>query len=129
MNISDPFDMSDKVPGVVFSTVQGYRRTVTIRGVGNEIPDNAGTKPAVAFHVDGVFLANDYALNADMIDVDRVEITRGPDGTLFGNSSTGGAINVVTKKPSFEEFSGYVDANVGNFDQRNIRAAVNLPIN
>lgn len=128
MNISDPFDMSDKVPGVVFSTVQGYRRTVTIRGVGNEIPDNAGTKPAVAFHVDGVFLANDYALNADMIDVERVEITRGPDGTLFGNSSTGGAINVVTKKPDFEEFSGYVDATVGNFDQGNIRAAVNVPL-
>lgn len=126
MNISDPFDMSDKVPGVVFSTVQGYRRTVSIRGVGNEIPDNAGTKPAVAFHIDGVFMANDYALNADMIDVDRVEITRGPDGTLFGNSSTGGAINVVSRKPNFDKTDGYIDVKVGNHEARNIRAALNL---
>ena len=99
LNVANIFDLSDQVPGLVVSSVQGYRPSVSIRGVGNEIPDNAGTKQAVAYHIDGVFMANDYALWADLVDIDRVEVTRGPDGTIYGNSSTGGAINVHTKKP------------------------------
>ncbi|PHS25195.1 MAG: hypothetical protein COA85_07295 [Robiginitomaculum sp.] len=128
LNIYDPADLSDKVPGVVVTNVQGYRRSVTIRGVGNEIPDNAGTKPAVAFHVDGIFMANDYALFADLVDIQRVEIIRGPDGTVFGNSSTGGAINVVTKKPDFDGVSGYLEGTAGSFSTADIRGAVNMPL-
>ncbi|MCV6613801.1 MAG: TonB-dependent receptor, partial [Cellvibrionaceae bacterium] len=128
LNIADPFDMSDKVPGLVVSSVQGYRRTVSIRGVGNEIPDNAGTKPAVAYHLDGVFLANDYALNSDLMDVERIEITRGPDGTLYGNSSTGGAINVISKRPDFDSVEGYIAATAGDYARRNFKGAVNLPL-
>ena len=128
LNISDPFDLSDKVPGLVLTNVQGYRRTVAIRGVGNELPDNAATKPGVAYHIDGVFMSNDFALFQDMVDVDRIEITRGPDGTIYGNSSSGGAVNVVTKKPNFDKVSGFLDAEVGGYSTTNVRGSFNFPV-
>ncbi len=53
LNISNPFDFSEQIPGLVATNIQGYRRTFAIRGIGNEVPDNAATKPAVAYHVDG----------------------------------------------------------------------------
>lgn len=128
LNISDPFDMSDKVPGLVLTNVQGYRRTIAIRGIGNELPDNAATKPGVAYHVDGVFMSNDFALFQDLVDIDRVEVTRGPDGTIYGNSSSGGAVNVITRKPHFDGVSGFIDGEIGNYSAVNIRGTFNLPL-
>ena len=66
LNIVDAFDLSDKVPGLVMNNVQGYRRTISMRGIGNELPDNAATKPGVAYHIDGVFMSNDFALFQDL---------------------------------------------------------------
>ncbi len=128
MNVNSIFDLSGKLPGLVMTSVQGYRPTVSIRGIGNEIPDNAGTKQAVAFHVDGIFMANDYALLADMFDVSRIEMTRGPDGTLYGNSSTGGAVNLVSKKPEFDETFGAVDLAIGTYQQQELKGFVNVPL-
>lgn len=126
LNVANIFDLSDQVPGLVVSSVQGYRPSISLRGVGNEIPDNAGTKQAVAYHIDGVFMANDYALWADLVDIDRVEVTRGPDGTIYGNSSTGGAVNVHTRQPEFFDGEGFVDVTLGQYDTRNLRGATNL---
>ncbi|MBH0093683.1 TonB-dependent receptor [Pseudoalteromonas sp. SCQQ13] len=126
LNVANMFDLSDQVPGLVVSSVQGYRPSITIRGVGNEIPDNAGTKPAVAFHIDGIFMTNDYALWSDLVDIDRVEVQRGPDGTIYGNSSTGGAVNIVTSKPEVNDKSGFVDFTFGQYDTMNIRSGVKL---
>ncbi|WP_039990120.1 TonB-dependent receptor [Paraglaciecola arctica] len=127
-NINNVFNMSDKIPSFVVSSVQGYRPTISIRGVGNEIPDNAGTKQAVAYHVDGVFMVNDYALLADLQDIERVELTRGPDGTVYGNSSTGGALNVITKRPELSETYGFAEAAMGSYQQRELKAMLNLPL-
>lgn len=128
LNISSAFDLSDKVPGLVINNVQGYRRTIDIRGIGNELPDNAATKPAVAYHVDGVFMSNDFALFNDLVDIDRVEVTRGPDGTIYGNSSSGGAVNVITKHPNFDGVSGFIDEEVGSYSTTNTRGSFNLPL-
>lgn len=127
-NINNVFNMSDKIPSFVVSSVQGYRPTISIRGVGNEIPDNAGTKQAVAYHVDGVFMVNDYALLADLQDIERVELTRGPDGTVYGNSSTGGALNVITKRPDFSDTFGFAEAAMGSYQQKELKAMLNLPL-
>jgi len=127
-NINNAFDLSDRLPSLVVSSVQGYRPTVSIRGVGNEIPDNAGTKQAVAYHIDGVFMANDYALLSDLFDVEQIELTRGPDGTLYGNSSTGGAINVITNRPDHNDNFGFVEAAIGNYEQRELKALLNAPL-
>ncbi len=128
LNISDAFDLSDQVPGLVVNNVQGYRRTIDIRGIGNELPDNAATKPAVAYHVNGVFMSNDFALFQDLVDVDRVEVTRGPDGTIYGNSSSGGAVNVITKRPDFDGVGGFIDAEAGSYSTINVRGSFNMPI-
>lgn len=126
LNVANMFDLSDQVPGLVVSNVQGYRPSITIRGVGNEIPDNAGTKPAVAFHIDGIFMTNDYALWSDLVDIDRVEVQRGPDGTIYGNSSTGGAVNIVTSKPEINDNSGFTDFTFGQYDTMNFRSGVKI---
>lgn len=127
-NISDPFDFSEQVPGLVATNVQGYRRTFAIRGIGNEVPDNAATKPGVAYHVDGVFMSNDFALFQDLVDVERVEVTRGPDGTIFGNSSSGGAVNVVTRAPDPTIAEGFVSGTIGSYSTGNVRGSFNLPL-
>ncbi|NOZ41595.1 MAG: TonB-dependent receptor, partial [Alphaproteobacteria bacterium] len=128
LNIRDPFDLSDKVPGMVFTNVQGYRRTIAIRGIGNQVPDNAATKPGVAYHIDGIFMSNDFALFQDLVDISRIEITRGPDGTLYGNSSSGGMVNVITRKPNFDNVEGFVDATIGSYATTRIRGTVNIPL-
>lgn len=128
LNISNPFDFSEQIPGLVATNVQGYRRTFTIRGIGNELPDNAATKPGVAYHVDGVFMSNDFALFQDLVDVERVEVIRGPDGTIYGNSSSGGAVNVITRRPDTEVAEGFIDGEVGSYSTSNVRGSFNLPI-
>lgn len=128
LNISNPFDFSEQVPGLVATNVQGYRRTFSIRGIGNELPDNAATKPGVAYHVDGVFMSNDFALFQDLVDVERVEVVRGPDGTIYGNSSSGGAVNVITRRPDTEALEGFIDAEVGSYSTSNVRGSFNLPL-
>jgi len=128
LNIDDPFDFSAQVPGLVATEVQGYRRTFAIRGIGNEVPDNAATKPGVAYHVDGVFMSNDFALFQDLVDVERVEVLRGPDGTIYGNSSSGGAVNVITRKPSMSGAEGFVFGEIGSYSTQNLRGSFNLPL-
>lgn len=128
LNIDDPFDFSDRVPGLVATEVQGYRRTFAIRGIGNEVPDNAATKPGVAYHIDGVFMSNDFALFQDLVDIERVEILRGPDGTIYGNSSSGGAVNVITRKPDPTGAEGFVAGEVGSYSTQNARGSFNLPL-
>ncbi len=128
LNIDDPFDFSDRVPGLVATEVQGYRRTFAIRGIGNEVPDNAATKPGVAYHIDGVFMSNDFALFQDLVDIERVEIIRGPDGTIYGNSSSGGAVNVITRKPDPTGAEGFVAGEIGSYSTQNARGSFNLPL-
>ncbi|RME63711.1 MAG: hypothetical protein D6782_09715, partial [Alphaproteobacteria bacterium] len=119
MNIYNPVDLGDRVPGLNMFKSEGYRRIVTIRGVGNESPQNAGSRPGVSFHIDGAFIVDDVFLQADLLDVDRVEVVRGPQGTVFGQNSTGGTINVVSKRPQFDEISGGGDVTFGSYSTIN----------
>ena len=99
-NIESFVDLSAIVPGVTVSKNEGYKTVISIRGVGNETNQNAIAAPSVAFHIDGVFIASPFSLLTDFIDIERIEVLRGPQGTLFGQNSTGGAINVISKKPT-----------------------------
>ena len=115
-NIESMVDLSAIVPGVTVAKNEGYKTVISIRGVGNETNQNAIAAPSVAFHMDGIFIASPFALQTNFIDVDRIEVIRGPQGTLFGQNSTGGAINVISKKPSMDEYIGKSDITFGNFD-------------
>lgn len=127
LNINNPIDLGDQIPGLNIAKSES-RRIISIRGVGNESPQNAGARPGVSFHIDGIFISNDQALRADLLDVERIEVVRGPQGTVFGQNATGGTINVISKAPSTEEVSGYADLTLGNYAAQNIRAGLNMPI-
>ena len=128
-NIESFVDLSAVVPGVTVSKNEGYKTVISIRGVGNETNQNAIAAPSVAFHIDGVFIASPFSLLTDFIDIERIEVLRGPQGTLFGQNSTGGAINVISKKPTTDEYYGKADITFGDYDLLKYRTSVNIPIN
>src|SRR5688500_9747905 len=97
-----------------------------IRGIGAD--DFAfNLDPGVGIYVDGVYLARTVGANQDLLDVERVEILRGPQGTLFGRNTIGGAVNIVTREPG-DEFSFRGDATTGNYNRIQIRASVDVPL-
>ncbi|MDB3951795.1 TonB-dependent receptor [Gammaproteobacteria bacterium] len=127
-NINSFVDLSAIVPGVTVAKNEGYKTVISIRGVGNETNQNAIAAPSVAFHMDGIFIASPFSLQTDFIDVERIEVLRGPQGTLFGQNSTGGAINVISKKPSTEGYSNSSDVTLGSYSQSKFRSSSNIPV-
>ncbi|MBR51676.1 MAG: TonB-dependent receptor, partial [Gammaproteobacteria bacterium] len=127
-NIDSFVDLSTIVPGVTVAKNEGYKTVISIRGVGNETNQNAIAAPSVAYHMDGIFIASPFSLQTDFIDVERIEIIRGPQGTLFGQNSTGGAINVISNKPTSGEKYSKADITLGDYNLRKVRATTNLPI-
>lgn len=90
---------------------------VSIRGVGSGNPNNVSIDPANAIYMDGIYLGKATGLGVDMIDLERIEILRGPQGTLYGRNSTGGAINFITRKPA-EETGFDLRLSGGEFSER-----------
>lgn len=127
-NITSPVDLSGLVPGLIIAKNEGFKRLVSIRGLGFEANQNDIANPSVSFHIDGVYIADPLALNQDFLDVERIEVMRGPQGTVFGQNSTGGTINVITRKPVIGEFSGTADIAFGTDSTFMPRAALTFPI-
>ena len=118
-------------PSMTFT--EGYSSIATtynIRGVGSYVFEG-GIQPAVSMVVDGTPLARNGEFVADLADIERIEVLNGPQGTLFGRNSTGGAINVVRKRPT-EEFEGYVEVGYSQGKQDDngslVRFAVSGPL-
>ncbi len=116
------------VPGLVVAKNDGAGRVVTIRGVGWETAQNLTTQPSVLTYIDGIYLANPLAMGLDLGDIERVEVFRGPQGTEFGQGTTGGSINIVTKKPHFDKLDGSVELSYGTYDNMRGRASINVPL-
>ena len=127
-NITSFVDLTAIVPGVTVAKNEGYKTVISIRGVGNETNQNAIAAPSVAYHMDGIFIASPFSLQTDFIDVQRIEILRGPQGTLFGQNSTGGAINVISNKPTSEDAFSMLDVTIGDYGLTKLRTTSNLPI-
>ena len=127
-NINSFVDLSSIVPGVTVAKNEGYKTVISIRGVGNETNQNAIAAPSVAYHMDGIFIASPFSLQTDFLDVQRIEVLRGPQGTLFGQNSTGGAINVISNKPTAEERFSKADITYGDYGMKQIRSSSNIPI-
>lgn len=121
-------DLKYQVPSLTFGgQVTGGENFVTLRGVGNENLTGGGD-PGVAYHSDGVYLGRTVGVDESFFDVQRIEVLRGPQGTLYGRNSTGGTINVITNKPELGEFSGAADVTMGNYGFLRTRAMVNVPL-
>ncbi len=126
--VKDIRDAADLVPNfdVAFSPSDSGVQ-MTLRGINSnnftEISD-----PSVAFHVDGVYSPRPQGAVALMFDLERLEVMRGPQGTLFGRNSAAGSVNVVTAKPTTEGIFGTFGSEIGNRGQRNILGTLNVPV-
>jgi len=124
-NIVKLDNLTGYVPGLLVAKNDGAGRVVAIRGVGWETAQNLSTQPSVLVYLDGVYLANPLALGLDLGEIERIEVLRGPQGTEFGQGTTGGAINIITEKPSFGEATGSVSAGFGSYSQHREQATLN----
>ncbi len=98
-----------------------------IRGVGTT-SNNIGFESAVGIFVDGAYQSRPGIALGEFVDIERVEVLRGPQGTLFGRNTSAGALNITTRRPDLNEFGGFVNGTYGNFDLINVQGAVNAPI-
>ncbi|WP_156680427.1 TonB-dependent receptor [Sphingomonas profundi] len=127
-NITNVQGLANSIPNVQINSFSNSPDSAvfTIRGVGvNDADPYVGTTVSVV--VDGVVVGVNTAALLSLFDIDRVEILRGPQGTLFGANTTGGVINVVTKQPT-GEFGGEAQVVYGNYDRLDVNAALNFPI-
>lgn len=123
-------DLGAIVPNATFRKSQGIYGagvSVTLRGIGQTDTQFSG-EPAVSYYIDDVYYPFLFGSNFDLLDLDHVEVLRGPQGTLFGRNAISGAVNLVSKKPSFDGISAYVDFTVGAYHRLEARAGLNLPL-
>jgi iron complex outermembrane receptor protein len=128
-NVNQLSDINGRIPGLEITKTSGYETVVSIRGVGLGTPENElTTSPGVATFVDGVYIANSISLDETLFDLDHLEVLRGPQGALYGQSSTGGALLLVTKQPVIGEFSGTAVVTLGDYNLHREQAEINIPV-
>jgi iron complex outermembrane receptor protein len=120
--------LKEMLPTVQFYSTNPRNSSINIRGLGAPFGlTNDGIEPGVGLYIDGVFYSRPASATLDFLDVEQVEVLRGPQGTLFGKNTTSGAINVTTRKPSFTPGSE-VELNYGNFGYVQAKASVTGPL-
>lgn len=126
--ITTPTDLSGRIPNVnVKNFAPGLLAVYTIRGVG--LDDFSSTNnSSVGIYVDGVYIPSIAELDFDFLDLDRIEVLKGPQGALYGRNSTAGAINFISAKPNFDGVSGRLSASYGNYDTYEAVGVVNVPL-
>jgi len=126
--IQDINDIANSVPNTIIQTGGGTSSAarVWIRGVGDD-ESRGAVDPAVGIYVDGVYLGRNVGALVDLIDTERVEVLRGPQGTLYGRNTNGGAIKLISVAPQ-QENSGRLDLGLGNFDRFNARGVLNFEL-
>ncbi len=116
-------DVAMKVPGVAFNEFNVGEPRIYIRGIGNS-SDSAASDQAVGVFLDEVYIGRTGGVGFDLFDLERIEILRGPQGTLYGKNTSGGAINIVTSRPS-QENEVRLSASAGNYSMTNFQGLVN----
>ena len=126
--VLDIKDLQTLVPSLRVTQLQGSAQTnFIIRGFGNGA-NNAGIEPSVGVFIDGVYRSRVGSALADLPKLERIEVLRGPQSTLFGKNASAGVISVTTAKPDLTGFSGSVGATVGNYSQSIVRGDVSGPL-
>lgn len=124
--IRDLTGLSASVPGLYLSSYSVLSPQLFIRGVGSN-DDGITSEGAVGVYIDGVYAGRGSSALFDLFDLERVEVLRGPQGTLYGRNTNGGAIKIETTKPG-PDFHAAVEAGLGNFNQRSVRGLVSGPL-
>lgn len=120
--VSDLNDVGFKVPGVSFNIFNVGEPRFYIRGIGNS-SDSAASDQAVGVFLDEVYIGRTGGVSFDLFDLDRIEILRGPQGTLYGKNTNGGAINIVTTRPS-QETDRRLSVSAGNYGLFNVKGLI-----
>ena len=123
LGMKDPTSVAGQVPGMQFNQFGATVTIYNLRGVSqNDFSDHQ--EAPVAVYADDAYIASTGALAGSMFDIDRVEVLRGPQGTLFGRNATGGLIHYISHKPAFND-DGYLDVSFGNYRAINTEGAIN----
>jgi iron complex outermembrane receptor protein len=126
LGIQNVREMSSRVPGLQIG-VQDGNTEVYIRGVGSDNNTELGD-PAVAVHIDGVYIPRPRGIGSVFFDIARVEVNSGPQGTLRGRNALGGSINIVSNEPVLGELGANAEATFGTFATRRYQGMVNIPL-
>ncbi|HYG26047.1 MAG TPA: TonB-dependent receptor, partial [Caulobacteraceae bacterium] len=125
--IEGGFDLLKAIPNVTFSKNNFTSYNFSIRGVGTKAV-SATTDPGVSVSFNNTGLIQNRLFEQEYFDIERVEVLRGPQGTLYGRNATSGVINVISAKPDLNDFEGWVKAEVGNYDTKRASGMVNIPL-
>ena len=124
----NPNRLKELIPSVQLYSSNGRNTTLNIRGLGSSFGlTNDGIDPGVGFYVDGVYYARPAATAIDFVDIERIEVLRGPQGTLFGKNTTAGAFNITTRSPSFTSGASF-ETSYGNYNYIQAKASITGPI-
>lgn len=126
-NVTNATQLTTIAPALQINSVYGATSNFYVRGVGNFVT-NALSDTAVIVNLDGVPLGRPTGVQGLFFDLERVEVLKGPQGTLYGRNATGGAVNIITAKPRIGETSGYGSFTYGNYNTINLNGAVNLSL-
>lgn len=124
--VSQAQDLTTVVPGLQVSQYGPIVQTY-IRGVGDGGANAINVSP-IAYNIDGVYISRGESIGTNFYDLERVEVLKGPQGTLYGRNASGGAVNIITRRPNLTQVEGYATGELGNLDYRHLEAAINLPL-
>jgi outer membrane receptor protein involved in Fe transport len=126
--IKDVFDLKDVAPALnVGQAAQSRSTTFSIRGIGT-FTNNFGLEPSVGLYVDGVYRSRQGSMINNLVDLESVEVLRGPQGTLFGRNTLAGAVMINTLPPTHEDEDGFVEVTAGNYDLLNFSGAKSVSV-
>ena len=128
--VQDVFDLRATVPALEVRGVDppSQGAAFAIRGLGSSV-FNMGFEPTVGTFIDGVYVSRSgLVASSDLLDLERVEVLKGPQGTLFGKNTTGGVVHFITQKPDFNDTEGFAEVTYQEYDQVRVRGVLNMPI-
>ena len=119
-------DLDSFVPGLQINSVQPTQPSIALRGISTD-DFGIGTDPAVGVFIDGVYTGRSGGILLPLTDVERIEVLKGPQGTLFGRNTAAGAVSVITKRPS-NETEAAAKLRLGNYGKQYVEAMANIPL-
>lgn len=124
--VSDTEEALSMVPNLVTDSYLPSRATFSLRGLASDFT-NLGVENSVGLYIDDVFYSRSFNFNQTLMDIERVEVLRGPQGTLFGKNTIGGVLHIISEQPKFDNFAA-VELNAGNFNYLQIRGKANIEL-
>lgn len=127
-NVDDVLELQFFAPGVsIFNGQNAAATSINVRGVGTA-GNSISLEPSVGLYSDGVYRGRQSSATNDLVDIERIEILKGPQGTLFGKNTASGAIQFLTRKPVLDSVGGFLELEAGSESHRSFKGAINLPL-